>query len=62
MPLDNIESAQELQDVADFVLETDVVQEFLRNRDGDVWDKFGDGCSDSYIERIATEYITENYL
>lgn len=62
MPLDNIESAEELQIIADFVIETDLVQEFLTNRDGDIWDKFGDGCSDVYIERIASEYITENYL
>ena len=62
MPLDNIESAEELQIIADFIIETDLVQEFLSNRDGDVWDKFGDGCSDVYIERVGAEYITENYL
>ncbi len=62
MPLDNIESAEELQFIADFVIETDLVQEFLTNKDGGIWDKFGDGCSDVYIEKIAAEYITENYL
>jgi|AOAMet11_17_M020_2_1038521.scaffolds.fasta_scaffold15860_1 hypothetical protein len=62
MPLDNIESPEELQIIADFVIETDLVQEFLTNRDGSIWDKFGDGCSDVYIERVGAEYINENYL
>ena len=62
MPLDNIESAEELQFIADFVIKTDLVQEFLTNKDGGIWNKFGDCCSDVYIERIAREYITENYL
>ena len=62
MPLDNIESAEELQNVADSVIKTDLVQEFLYNRDGDIWDRFGDGCSDTYIERVSKEYIVRNYL
>ena len=61
MPLDNIQSAEELPCVADFIIDTDLVQEFLSNNNGDVWNKFGDGCSDVYIERIAKEYIIENY-
>jgi hypothetical protein len=62
MPLDNIESAEELQNVADFIIGTDLVQEFLKSRDGDIWDKFGEGCSDTYIEKVSREYIVKNYL
>ena len=62
MPLDNIRSAEELPCVADFIIDTDLVQEFLTNRDGAIWDRYGDGLSDVYIERIAEEYITKYYL
>jgi len=61
MPLDNIQSAEELPNIAQKILENKVVQEFLINRDGSVWDKFGDGCSDTFIERISREYIIANY-
>ncbi len=62
MPLDNIQSAEELPNIAQKILENKVVQEFLINRDGSVWDKFGDGCSDTFIERISREYIIANYF
>ena len=62
MPLDNIQSAEELPNIAQKILENKVVQEFLINRDGSVWDKFDDGCSDTFIERISREYIIANYF
>lgn len=62
MPLDNIQSAEELPNIAQKILENKVVQEFLINKDGSVWDKFGDGCSDTFIERISREYIIANYF
>lgn len=62
MPLDNIESAEALPSVADFVIGTELVQEFLNDKDGNIWDKFRDGFSDVYIERISADYITKNYL
>jgi len=62
MPLDNIESAEELPTIADQVLYTPLVQEFLEQRDGSIWNRFGDGFSDIYIERTAREIIKGTYL
>lgn len=62
MPLDNIESAEEFQIIALYIINSELVQEFITKQDGSIWDKFGDGCSDAYIERISAEYITKNYL
>lgn len=62
MPLDNIESAEEMDAIAETIMCSDVVQEFIKNRDGDVWNKYGDEYSDSYIERLSHEIITNNYI
>ena len=62
MTLDNIQSAEELPSVADFIIDTELMQEFLTNRNGDIWNRYQDGCSDIYIERIATEYINRYYI
>jgi hypothetical protein len=62
MPLDNIESAEEMSSIADTIMDSDVIQEFIKNRDGDAWNKYGDEYSDSYIERLSHEIITNNYL
>jgi hypothetical protein len=62
MPLDNIESTEAIEEIATTIMDTDLIQEFLKEQDGQVWDKYGDGCSDSYIERIAREIIEEDYL
>tara|TARA_B100001175_G_C19169476_1_gene476789 strand:- start:28 stop:312 length:285 start_codon:yes stop_codon:yes gene_type:complete len=61
MPLDNIESTDAIEEIATTIINDDMLQEFLADRDGDVWDKFGDGCSDSYIERVASEVIEKEY-
>lgn len=62
MPLDNIASAEELLNIADAVFKNETIQKFLSTMDGSVWDEFGDGCSDSFIERVCKDYITKNYL
>lgn len=62
MPLDNIGSAYEMSAIADYVIRTEIVQEFLLNRDGSIWDTYGDKFSDTYIERVSREYIKRNYL
>ena len=61
MSLDNIESTDAIVEIATTIINDDILQEFLVDRDGDVWDKFGDGCSDSYIERVAFEIIEKEY-
>jgi len=62
MPLDNIESCEAIEEIATRIINNDLLQEFLEKRDGDVWDKYGDGFSDSYIERVADEIIENDYL
>ena len=64
MPLDNIESVDEIVDIADRIIKDDVLQKFLSIDDED-WDwneESGEGCSDSYIEGLAHKIITEKYL
>jgi hypothetical protein len=62
MPLDNIGSAYEMSAIADYVIRMEIVQEFLLNRDGSIWDTYGDKFSDVYIERVSREYIQRNYI
>lgn len=62
MPLDNIESCEAIEYIATTIINNELLQEFLEKRDGDLWDKYGDGFSDSYIERVADEIIYANYL
>ena len=62
MPLDNIESTDAIQEISYDVFKTDLIQEFIRKQDGSIWDKYGDGMSDIYIERVATEIIETNLL
>lgn len=62
MPLDNIESTVAIQEIADSIMLSDVIQEFIETKDSSVWNKYGDEFSDSYIERMATDIIKLNYL
>ena len=62
MPLDNIESTEAIEEIATRIMDEDLIQEFLVERDGDIWDKYGDGMSDNYIDRVATEIINKDYL
>lgn len=61
MPLDNIGSAYEMSTIADYIIRTELVQEFLVSRDGSLWNRYGDGASDIYIERVSRNYIENNY-
>ena len=61
MPLDNVSSAEEMSTIADYIIRTDLVQEFLADRDGSIWNRYGDGASDTYIERVSRDYIESNY-
>lgn len=61
MPLDNIESTDCIQEIATRINDDDVIQEFLKNRKGDIWIDVG-GASDAYIEHLAEKIITEEYI
>lgn len=62
MPLDNIASTEVIEEIAFEIFKKDLIQDFIREKDGSIWDRYGDSCSDVYIERIAKEIIEENYL
>ena len=51
-----------IEAIAIIVNSTDLIQEFIENLDGAIWNRFGDTNSDNYIERIATEIINKEYL
>lgn len=64
MNQDNIESIDCILEIADEILNDEIIQGFLKtkNRD-DYWEKNTDGgFSDWYIESLAEKIITENYL
>jgi len=60
MPFDNIGSTDCIQEIATRIYEDEVIQEFIENRNGDIWIKVG-GASDSYIERLAEQIIIKEY-
>jgi hypothetical protein len=62
MPLDNIASTDAIEEISYDVFKTDLIQDFIRKPDGAIWDRYGDGASDVYIERIATEIIEKHYI
>ena len=62
MPLDNIASTDVIEEIAYDIYKTDLIQDFIQTKDGSIWNRYGDGMSDTYIERIATEIIEEHYL
>jgi len=62
MPIDNIGSTECIEEIATTINDDDVVQEFLETRDGEVWAKVDGGSSDSYIESMAEQIITKNYI
>jgi len=61
MPYDNIDSTDCIQEIATRINDDDVIQEFLKNRKGDIWIDVG-GASDTYIEHIAEKIITTELL
>lgn len=58
MPYDNIESIGYIEEIATRINEDKVIQEFIKNRNGNIWSKVG-GASDIYIEHLAEELIKE---
>lgn len=59
MPYDNIESVEVIESIAEVIMTYRMVREFIVTRDGTIWNREGDGCSDIYIERKAVEIIDE---
>ena len=57
MPYDNIESVDVIQTIAEIIMSCAMIREFIKTRDGMIWNREGDGCSDIYIERKAIEII-----
>ena len=67
MPLDNIQSVDEIVLIADEIFLSDVIQKFLNaseeEKSNDFWEKnTTEGFSDSYIEAVADERIRRGYL
>lgn len=62
MPLDNIASTEAIEEIAYDIFQKDLIQDFIQTKDGYLWDRYGDGSSDVYIERIATAMILDRYI
>lgn len=65
MPCDNIESVDEILQIADEIMEDKVLKKFLRCKDKYNWDwkkESGEDFSDTYIESLAAALITNEYL
>ena len=65
MPYDNIESVDKIVDIAQNILNDKVIQKFYETIYVNEWDwgkETSEGCSDAYIERLATELIYSDIL
>ena len=65
MIMDNIESVDAIVEIADRIILDSVIQEFINTENRENWDwsdKTEEGCSDTYIERLAQEIIDKEYL
>lgn len=66
MPLDNIESAEAIIEIAEEIQNDEVIQRFIKCKDYDSWDwqkeTFFHYFSDAYIEYLAEKIIKEKYL
>ena len=65
MPLDNIESVDAIVGIADDIMEDKVLLKFRIPEENANWDWYresGEGCSDTYIEKLAYEIIIKEYL
>jgi hypothetical protein len=63
MPTDNIESVDEIIQIADEILKDKVLQKLLVIDSKYIWDWSSEtdfGCSDVYIESLAHKIITDN--
>ncbi len=57
MPYDNIGSVDVIQTIAEIIMSYAMIREFIKTKDGTIWNREGDGWSDGYIERKAIEII-----
>jgi hypothetical protein len=62
MPADNIASTEIIEQIAYEIFKLPLIQEFLHEKDGAIWDRYGDGQADVYIEKCAREIIESEYL
>jgi hypothetical protein len=60
MPYDNIESTGCIEEIATRIYEDKIIQEFIKNRNGDIWIDIG-ASSDTYIEHLAGLIITKEF-
>jgi hypothetical protein len=59
---DNIESVDSIIEIAEKVLEDDILNQFLKSRGNWDWEeKTSEGFSDTYIEGLAEKIIKGNY-
>lgn len=61
MPLDNIESAEAIMEIATKIMEDKNIQKFVITNDDDIFYNL-DTFSDSYIENLAYNIITKEFL
>ncbi len=62
MPVDNIESVEEIIEIADKIMEDKVIKGFLAAKvKDDYFMEHTDDLSDTYIEGLAYKIINKNY-
>jgi len=62
MPLDNLESLEAIEEIANDIMEDKHIVTFLKTKEDDYFITHTDKMSDAYIEDLAEEIIKENYL
>ena len=62
MPIDNIASTEVIEEIAFMIYSNDVVQGFLDSNDWDYWMTTTNMMSDAYIEEVAFNIISKNFL
>jgi hypothetical protein len=66
MPLDNIQSVDEIVLIADEIFLSDVIQKFLNaseeEKSNDFWDKNVGTMFDCHVEEVAHKRIMEEYI
>jgi len=53
MPHDNIASTDYIEGIASIIIRDELIQKFIKNKNGDIWSTTKGGASDSYIENLA---------
>jgi len=59
MPHDNIASTDYIEEIASIIIHDELIQKFIKNKNGDIWRTTKGGASDSYIENLAEWRIME---